>query len=123
MMSEPKRRIVAIVDDLIFASRIRAVAAVVGSEVVFLKNSNLEALPNNSPVSLVIVDLQAQAAQLSDLMKSLRENAQTHDAPVIGFFSHVQMQLKRDAEAAGLTRVLPRSAFTAKLAEILQGNF
>jgi len=34
----------------------------------------------------------------------------------------VQVELQKAAQAAGFDRVLPRSAFTKNLAQILQGN-
>jgi len=39
--------------------------------------------------------------------------------PIVGFLSHVQTDLAEKARAAGCTEVLPRSQFTAKLADIL----
>ena len=42
--------------------------------------------------------------------------------PLVGFFSHVQTALRRRAEEAGYDRVMPRSAFTKHLAEILVSN-
>jgi hypothetical protein len=42
--------------------------------------------------------------------------------PLVGFFSHVQTELRERALAAGFDRVLPRSAFVQQLPQILQGD-
>jgi len=42
--------------------------------------------------------------------------------PLLGFFSHVQTELQQAAKAAGFDRVMPRSAFTKQLSEILAGT-
>jgi hypothetical protein len=41
--------------------------------------------------------------------------------PVVGFFAHVQTELMQRARAAGFDEVLPRSAFVARLPDILRG--
>jgi hypothetical protein len=41
--------------------------------------------------------------------------------PLLGFFSHVQTELQQRAKEAGFDRVMPRSAFSKNLAEILGG--
>jgi hypothetical protein len=39
---------------------------------------------------------------------------------VIGFVSHVQIEVRKSAELAGCDVVLARSVFSAKLPEVLQ---
>ena len=39
--------------------------------------------------------------------------------PVIGFLSHVDKELARKAEAAGVTQVMPRSQFSEGLPDLL----
>jgi CheY-like chemotaxis protein len=65
---------------------------------------------------LVLVDLNARQGAL-EAVERLRAagNAQ----PIVGFLSHVQPELAEKALAAGCQEVLPRSKFTADLAEIL----
>jgi hypothetical protein len=40
---------------------------------------------------------------------------------LLGFFSHVQTELMREATKAGYDQVLPRSAFSKDLSSILVG--
>jgi hypothetical protein len=42
------------------------------------------------------------------------------ETAVLGFLSHVQHDLKAAAAEAGCDRILPRSAFTAELPDILR---
>ena len=44
------------------------------------------------------------------------------DIPVVGFFSHVEVELQRKAVQAGYDHVMPRSVFFGELANILSGE-
>ncbi|MBK7927996.1 MAG: hypothetical protein IPJ98_11035 [Bryobacterales bacterium] len=54
-----------------------------------------------------------------ELVAALRSEAALQALPVVGFLSHVQVDLKREAEAAGVTEVLARSVFSTKVGEIV----
>jgi CheY-like chemotaxis protein len=113
--------IIAAVDDLFFASKIRATAAHLGIEVSFAKSATaaLEAARRERP-SLIIVDLHAQKCEPFALARQLKEDGQLCEIELVGFFSHVQTELMREAQAAGYDRVMPRSAFAKHLPDILQ---
>jgi hypothetical protein len=57
-----------------------------------------------------------------EVLKIIKGEASMKDVPVVGFLSHVQLDLKQAAEAAGCDYVIPRSAFSMKLPEIVAGN-
>jgi CheY-like chemotaxis protein len=115
--------IIAAVEDLFFASKIRATAAYLGVEVSFVKSAPaaLEAARHKRP-SLIVVDLHAQKCEPFALARQLKEDQQLRGIELVGFFSHVQTKLMSEAEAAGYDRVMPRSAFTKHLQDILQMN-
>jgi PleD family two-component response regulator len=117
------RRIVAIVDDMFFAAKIRATAQALGIDVQIVRNTDaaLEAL-RREPASLIIVDLHAKACDPFSLATDLKSEEKLKTIPLMGFFSHVQTALKDRAEAAGFDQVVPRSYFTTHLAEILAGE-
>jgi CheY-like chemotaxis protein len=119
-----KRRVIAFVDDLFFAAKIRATAEHLGIEVIFLRSAEAlrEASAQHAP-ALFIVDLHLQREDPFLLAGSLKADEELRATPLVGFFSHVQVELQRRAEAAGFEHVLPRSAFTKRLPEILQGQF
>jgi DNA-binding NarL/FixJ family response regulator len=110
-------RVVALVDDLIFQSKLRETARQVGVEVAFvLDGEQLAAEAQRDDTKLVVVDLNARAGAIAALEKLRTEGVAR---PTVGFFSHVQTELAERARAAGCAEVLPRSKFTAQLAEIL----
>lgn len=118
-----KRRVIALVDDLFFAAKIRATAEHLGVEVIFPRSLEAlkEACRSDAP-ALVIVDLHLQRDDPFLLASNLKADAELGGTPLVGFFSHVQVELQKRAEAAGFEHVLPRSAFTRRLPEILQGR-
>jgi CheY-like chemotaxis protein len=116
--------IIAVVDDLFFASKIRGTAEELGVKVSFSPNvSVLIETAHRDPPSLIICDLHSQKVDAMELAKQLKADEQLCSIPLLGFFSHVQTQLQRQAEEAGFDRVMPRSAFTKNLALILQDSW
>jgi CheY-like chemotaxis protein len=117
------RHVIAVVADIFFASKIRATAEHLRVAVTFTRSLDdlLEAARHHSP-SLIIVDLHSQHADPFALASQLKSDAQLAAIPLIGFFSHVQTALMRQAGQAGYDRILPRSAFTKHLPEILEGE-
>ncbi len=116
------KHIIAVVDDLFFASKIRGTAEQVGVTVSFPRKIEalIESALQNDP-ALIIVDLQATRVNPIELGKQLKADEQLRAIPLVGFFSHVQTELQRQAQEAGFDSVLPRSAFTRDLANILSG--
>jgi hypothetical protein len=55
-----------------------------------------------------------------DLVRKIKTDARLAETRVIGFHSHVQVELGRAAEQAGCDQVLPRSVFVAQVPEILK---
>jgi CheY-like chemotaxis protein len=117
------RTVIAVVDDLFFASKIRGTAEQLGVTVSFARTTNalIETALRDSP-ALIICDLHSQKIDLLDLARTLKADERLRQVRLLGFFSHVQVELQRAAEQAGFDQVLPRSAFTARLPEILVGN-
>ena len=117
------RNIVAVVDDLFFASKIRGTAEALGVTVGFERNVDvtLEAARRDRP-ALIICDLHSEKVDPMELAKQLKADEQLRSIPLLGFFSHVQTELQRQAEAAGFDHVVPRSAFSKNLGEILSGT-
>jgi DNA-binding NarL/FixJ family response regulator len=109
-------RIVALMDDLFFQMKVAETAKHLGLELKVATNGDallelLEPAPN-----LVIVDLNARSQPLAAVV---RLRAAQKDLRVVGFLSHVQRELADQAQAAGCSEVIPRSAFTQNLAAIL----
>lgn len=104
--------VVAVVDDMFFASKIRATAEAVGVEISFPRTKE-SLIEKARQADLVIVDLHSQKFDPLSLPADLG------DARLLGFFSHVEVELQRKALAAGYRQVVPRSVFSRDLAQIL----
>ena len=105
-------KVAGLIDNLFFSSKLSEVARSLGAEAVICTSA--EAIPHD--VSRIFVDLSAGF----DAIAEIRKIKAIHSAPVTAFFSHVQIDSKERAEQAGADEVLPRSAFAARLAEIIQ---
>src|SRR5262245_46420524 len=112
--------ILAVVDDLMFSSKIRAAAGQLGLAVVFARSSaNALAEMRKSRPALVILDLDSPRTDPIAILAEMKQDEALCDVPALGFVSHVNTDLIRAAQAAGAVEVLPRSAFTAQLPAIL----
>ena len=107
--------VIVVVDDMFFASKIRAVAEALGVEISFPRNKDA-LIEKAREARLVLVDLHNQKMDPIELAKELS------GIKLIGFFSHVHVDLQRAAVAAGYDQVLPRSAFVRDLPELLSTN-
>jgi hypothetical protein len=111
----PAARVLALVPDLMDRSRITAAA---GPDVEFV--SSVAALgtrlerPGAGP-AIVILDLARSAAL--DAVPAVR--ARAGGARILAFGAHVDGDRLARARAAGCDRVLARSAFFARLAELV----
>jgi DNA-binding NarL/FixJ family response regulator len=115
-------KICLIVDDMFFAAKINAAAAAAGREVVRLRTQEqLEQLVT-APPQLVIIDLKAERLDPLQAIAFLKSSAALCAVPVVAFTSHVQTETIRRAQAAGCDVVLPHSAFTQMLPEIVAGR-
>jgi len=117
------KSIIAVIDDLFFASKVRGTAEQAGVPVSFARDAGaiIDAARRDPPV-LIIVDLNSQKVDPIQLAKQLKGESELSSIPLLGFFAHVQTELQEAAIAAGFDRVLPRSAFTKNLPEILAGK-
>jgi CheY-like chemotaxis protein len=111
--------IVAIVDDLLFGSRIRAATEAAGQRVTFVRHGgSVEDAVRVAGASLVIVDLAGSGA--AEAIRAVRA-LQGDRIPIVAFASHVRADLIAEARAAGADRVLARSAFVAELPTLVTG--
>jgi PleD family two-component response regulator len=117
------RTVTAVVDDMFFISKIRETGKALGMIVNFPRNlDGLRALLAEDVPQLILVDLHHQKLDPVQLALELKANEAIKHVPLLGFFSHVQMDLQRQAMHAGYDEVLPRSVFFRDLAKILAGE-
>lgn len=118
------RTVIAAVDDLFFASKIRAVAEHLGLTIEFVRGDQavLDSARRELP-AVIVFDLHSRKFQPLNVAGQLKEDDQLSSIRLVGFFSHVEAELQAAAEKAGFDQVLPRSAFTNRLAAILTGDY
>ena len=115
--------VIAAVDDMFFASKIRAVAEHLGLEVRFVRSADeAAAAARREEASLVVADLHAERLDPLELARQFKADETLRAVTLVGFFSHVETALQKRATEAGFDRVLPRSAFSKNLPEILAGG-
>ena len=111
-----------LVDDMFFTAKINSAAAECQRRTERIKSrEQLEGLAANPP-ALVIIDLNSDRLDPLKAIEYLKASEELSKVPVVSFVSHVQTDLIRGAQAAGCDYVLPRSAFTQMLPEIVAGN-
>ncbi len=110
------KSVVACVEDLFFRSKIEATARHLNVPVTFVKPSELASA--SAGAAAVLMELSSNGDAVA-AVEALRRGKSASDVPVIGFLSHVDKELARKAEAAGVTRVMPRSQFSEGLPDLL----
>lgn len=118
----PQRAILAGIDDLFFSAKIQAAAKHLGIRVVEASTREaLEAKALEIKPDLIILDLEAGACRPLDFIARARGIPACAAVPIVGFFSHVHLELEQAARRAGCEHVLPRSRFSRQLPQILRG--
>ena len=116
-------RIFAFVDDLFFQAKIQETARKLNVKVEFVKNDKDlgERMKQNGEEkpSLIIFDLNNVNAKPLTLIPKLKTKLKKGTS-IIGFLSHVQGDLKQKAHEVGCDMVLPRSAFSQNLPQLLR---
>lgn len=119
-MLHATKKIVAVLDDLFFTVKIMDAAKRVGLEIAFVKEeAQVLDLAKELP-TLIIFDLNTKAVNALKLIQKIKHTPETKHVSCIGFVSHVQVDLKNKAQAAGADMVMPRSTFSANLPVILK---
>ena len=115
-------RVAILVDDMFFTAKINSAAAACGRRIERVKTrEQLEGFVADPP-SLLIIDLNSDRIDPLEVIGFFKSTSATRTVPIVGFVSHVQTDLIRGAQVAGCDYVLPRSAFTQMLVEIVAGN-
>ena len=103
-----------------FTSKIKTTAGQIGVPVAFARSGGaaLDQMRMDAP-SLVIFDLNSTRTDPLGTVAAMRQDPALASIRTVGFVSHVQTDLIDAAREAGVGEVMARSAFTARLAEIL----
>ncbi|MCC6424768.1 MAG: hypothetical protein IT447_14935 [Phycisphaerales bacterium] len=103
--------VLALVRDLLFASKITAEAGAKGVKVKIIRNPAVLA---NEAGRLLLVDLN-----LPDAITAAVEWKNQHNGPAIGFVSHTDVDAIQQAKSAGLDKIVSRGQFVQQLPDLL----
>jgi PleD family two-component response regulator len=121
MHKQGKKKILAVVEDLMFTVKISDAAKRAGLDVEFVKSERdvIEKASQEKPL-LIILDLNFSAVEPLKLISKVKSDGEMKQISVIGYLSHVQGELKQQAQEAGANIVMARSAFSQNLQQILK---
>jgi CheY-like chemotaxis protein len=121
--TDANSRIFAFIEDLFFMAKIQETARKLNVKVEFVKTDKemMEKMQQNGEEkpSLIIFDLNNANAKQLTLIPKLKSRLKKGTS-IIGFLSHVQGDLKQKAHEVGCDMVLPRSAFSQNLPQLLR---
>ncbi len=112
-------KVVAVVSDMIFESKIASTAQAVGLSVDFVGSleSFRRAMDEATPTG-VLVDLEQDEQMVMAILEL--SHACSPKPTVIGYCPHVRQKVMDMAAQAGFDQVMPRSAFATNLDKILR---
>lgn len=119
-MPTANKKVLAVVDDLFFVVKINDMAKRNGFQIEFLKSEKDVLTKARELPSLIIVDLNSTSVKPVPLISKLKADPDTKSVNIISFVSHVQGELKQQAQDAGCNMVLARSAFSTNLPQIFK---
>jgi hypothetical protein len=99
-------RVVAVAPDLLLGSKVEAMLSAAGHEVT-LSPALTEAPLDEA--DLIVADLDTEN---SEVLVGL-------GVPVLGYYSHVNVETKQAAEAAGIDLAVPRSRMARELPQLV----
>jgi hypothetical protein len=117
-------RIFCFIDDLFFQAKIQETAKKLGVKVEFVKGekdtiSRIIDSPEAEKPTLVVFDLNNLNAKPMTLIPKFKTKFKKATS-IIGFLNHLQGDLKMKAIEAGCDTVMPRSAFSQSLPNLLR---
>jgi CheY-like chemotaxis protein len=114
-------QVFSVVDDLFFIVKINDAARRAGFTPVTVKSAEeiIEKARVEKP-AMVIADLNSASVNAVELITALKAAPELKGVSIIAFVSHVQGDLKQQAQLAGASMVMARSAFSQNLPQILR---
>jgi PleD family two-component response regulator len=115
--------ILAILDDLLFTSKIRSTAKQIGATLTVAKSREAAlAEMRANPPTMVIFDLNNPRTDPLGIVADMRGDTALAGIPTVGFVSHVDTVTIDAARKAGVKDVMARSMFAERLPQILAGG-
>ena len=100
-------RVVAVAPDLLLGSRVEAMLSAAGHEVTLAPALAEAPLAD---AELLVADLDAEDPEALAVL----------EVPVLGYYSHVNVETRRAADAAGIDLAVPRSRMARELPQLAE---
>ncbi len=114
-------RVLALVPDLLFGSRVQGALTAAGLEVELLADESAlreRLVGGGAPAALLIVDLTDAELDGAGIVQSLAGGGELAAMRTLVFYSHVDAPARERAEGAGFDLVVPRSRMAREGAEL-----
>jgi CheY-like chemotaxis protein len=112
-------RVVALVPDLLFGSKVVAMLEAAGHEVTLTAQED-EARARAQLADVLVVDLTTDAVDGIVLVDSMVAGGELRGQRTLGFYSHVEIEVPDRARAAGFDLVVPRSRMAREGADLVE---
>src|SRR5260370_19506713 len=114
-------RVLALVPDLLFGSRVQAALREAGDEVELLSDADAlrRRLRDTEAGTVVVLDLTDASLRGAELLEELRGEALLAGVSTLGFYSHVDVTTRERAERAGFDLVVARSRMAREAADLV----
>ena len=114
------KKVLAVLEDLFFTVKINESAKRAGLGITFVKSEHDVLEQAKLHPALIIMDMNFQGVDPLALIRKLKADEDTKGINLLGYLSHIQGELKVQAQEAGCDMVLARSAFSQNLPQILK---
>ena len=106
--------------DLFFSVKINDAAKKLGTSIAVVKDQALAIERAKDGPPLIVIDLNCAGVDVLGLIRALKGDSATAGIPIVAFVSHVQTELKLEAQESGCDMVVARSVFAQNLPVILK---
>ena len=113
-------RVAALIPDLLFGSKVQSALQAAGHEVDLI-TGEVEAWDEVGGIDLLVVDLTSPDVDGVELFETLATGGELHEVRTLGFFAHVEPEVRERALQAGFDLVVPRSRMAREGAQLVDG--
>jgi CheY-like chemotaxis protein len=113
-------RVAALIPDLLFGSKVQSALEGAGHEVDLITGA-LEVWDEVGGIDLLVIDLTSPDVDGVELFESLATGGELHEVRSLGFFAHVEPEVRMRALQAGFDLVVPRSRMAREGAQLVAG--
>ena len=113
-------RVAALIPDLLFGSKVQSALQTAGHEVELI-TGELEAWDEVGGIDLLVIDLTSPDVNGVELFETLAAGGELHEVRSLGFFAHVEPEVRERALQAGFDLVVPRSRMAREGAQLVEG--